>query len=85
MIEPSDVPSVVEYDIDLQRSLDSAAGQRPELIAARLDVEGKQLERKVAENQILPRLDLVGSVGLNGLGGEDKGPIIFCPDHPDTA
>jgi outer membrane protein TolC len=75
MIEPSDAPTVVPYEVDLERSLKSAGETRPELIAARLDVDGKHLQQKVAENEILPRLDLVGSIGLNGLGGEDKGPV----------
>jgi HAE1 family hydrophobic/amphiphilic exporter-1 len=48
-----------------------AERNRPELVVARLDVKGNRILRKVAENQLLPRLDLIGSVGLNGLGGRD--------------
>ena len=45
----------------------------PSCVAARLNVDGRQVERKIAENRLLPRLDLVGSIGLNGLGGTDAG------------
>jgi HAE1 family hydrophobic/amphiphilic exporter-1 len=73
VVQPADEPKVVPYEIDLQRSLEMAEKNRPELKVARLDVEGKRIQRKVAENQLLPRLDLVGSIGLNGLGGDDTG------------
>ena len=78
MIEPSDQPSVMPYDIDLERSLATGFARRPELIAARLEVDAKKLEGKIAENQLLPRVDLVASFGLRGLGGSD----VFDPDNP---
>ncbi|MFI5367136.1 MAG: TolC family protein, partial [Candidatus Binatia bacterium] len=64
-------PTVVPYEINLQRSLQTALEQRPELAAARLDVHGKGLQRKVAENQLLPKLNFAGAIGLNGLSGTD--------------
>jgi outer membrane protein TolC len=67
----ADEPKVVPYEIDLRRSLEMAEMNRPELVVARLDVKGNRILRKVAENQVLPRLDLIGSIGLNGLGGRD--------------
>jgi HAE1 family hydrophobic/amphiphilic exporter-1 len=69
--EPADAPKAVPYEIDLQRSLEVAEKNRPELVVARLDVRGKRILRKVAENQLLPQLNLIGSIGLNGLGGND--------------
>lgn len=69
MISPLDKPAVPEYPIDLERSLSTALEQRPELIAARLNVHGAGLQRKVAENQLLPRLDFSGGIGVNGLSG----------------
>jgi outer membrane protein len=72
MVEPQDKPTVVPYEINLQRSLQTALEQRPELAAARLDVHGKGLQRKVAENQLLPKLNFAGAIGLNGLSGTDS-------------
>jgi outer membrane protein TolC len=70
MIEPADAPTAVAAEIDLEQSLRTAYTQRPELIAARLNVDGRAIERRIAENALLPRLDLVASAGLIGLGGE---------------
>jgi outer membrane protein TolC len=73
MIEPADKPTVVSVDLDLDHSLQVAYKDRPELVAARLNVDGRKVERKIAENRLLPRLDAVGGAGLNGLGGNNAG------------
>ena len=70
-IEPQDWPAVQPYEINLDRSLKAALGLRPELVAARFDVQGKGLQRKIAENQLLPRLNLVAGIGLTGVSGTD--------------
>jgi len=79
MIDPQDKPTVVPYAIDFERSLRTALEQRPELLAARLDVHGKGLLRKGAENQLLPKLNLVAGVGLNGLSGSDAHAVLQLP------
>jgi outer membrane protein len=66
---PVDTPKVEPYAIDLDRSLSAALAQRPELAAAKLNVQGSSMQLKVAENQLLPRLNAVGAVGTNGLSG----------------
>ncbi len=76
-LEPIDRPKLTEYEIDTRSSFERAITTRPELIAARLDVNSRALMEKAAQNQLLPRLDFVGSFGLNGLGGEDAGPIFI--------
>jgi outer membrane protein TolC len=85
LVDPADEPTVLPYDIDLERSLQTAREKRPELAAARLNVGGKKIERKIAENQLLPRLDFVGSIGLNGLGGNAAGtPSAFSQPNPQV-
>jgi len=79
MVEPSDKPVVTPYQIDLESSLRTGLEQRPELIAARLEIRGKGLQRKAAENQLLPRLNIVGSIGANGLSGSPSGPAFEFP------
>jgi outer membrane protein TolC len=74
-LDPTDRPTLTEYEIDTRSSFERAITTRPELIAARLDVNSRDLLEKAAQNQLLPRLDFVGSFGLNGLGGENAGPI----------
>ncbi len=68
-VDPTDDPRVETYNINLQRSMDTAREHRPELQAARLDLRGRGLARKVAENQLLPRLNLLGEIGVNGISG----------------
>jgi len=88
MIDPQDKPTVVPYDINIERSLRTALEQRPELIAARLNVHGKGLLRKSAENQLLPKLNFIGGIGLNGLSGSSAGTLDIpnpTPGAPPTA
>jgi outer membrane protein TolC len=67
-IDPIYSPEVEPYAIDLERSLQTALVQRPELRAAQLNVRGSGLDRKIAQNQLLPKLNVVGSIGMNGIG-----------------
>jgi len=79
MIEPADKPTVAPAELDLDRSLQVGYKERPELVAARLNVDGRKVERKIAENRLLPRLDFVGNIGLNGIGGDNSG---LAPVNP---
>lgn len=82
-IEPIDEPTMIAYQVDLERSLRTAREQRPELLAARLAVEEKKLHEKAAENQLLPSVNLAASIGLNGVGGSN--PIVPNPAAPRFA
>jgi outer membrane protein len=83
MVDPQDKPTVEPYQIDLDRSLRAALEQRPELQAAKLDIQGKGLQRKVAENQLLPQANLVAGIGMNGLsGGRPLVPFQTTPTTP---
>ncbi|MBI3767443.1 MAG: TolC family protein [Deltaproteobacteria bacterium] len=65
-VEPLRVDSVV---VDADQALAVALERRPEIIAQNLDLRSKNLTARVRENQVLPRLDAIGSFGLNGLSG----------------
>jgi outer membrane protein len=82
MIEPGDKATVVPYDVNYERSLSTALEQRPELIAARLEIQGRGLQRVAAENQLLPRLNFVGGIGVNGLSGSGL-PAVTFPVSPE--
>lgn len=84
-VEPQDRPEVVPLALDLERSLRTALEARPELRAARLDVRGKGLERKIAENQLLPKVNFVGAIGVNGMGGTDRQVLFGDPPAPVPA
>ena len=68
-IIPADRPPFelvqVEADASIQRALET----RPEYAEAKLNLQNTDLNLRVARNQLLPSLQLQGSVGLNGLNG----------------
>ena len=70
VVEPADDPKVEAYPIDLDRSLATALDRRPELAVAKLSVETAGMQLKIASNQLLPRLNAVGSLGTTGLSGD---------------
>lgn len=76
-IEPIEEPRTTRVAVDADAALTTALAQRPEVTAQNLDVRSKNLTARVRENQLLPRLDFVGNVGLNGLGG-DAVPTQFA-------
>jgi outer membrane protein TolC len=73
-VVPTDVPPPVpeHEEFSLEEVLRMSLKNRPELRAAHRDFETKNLQIKLAENQLLPKLDFAGGVGLNGLGGSPK-------------
>jgi outer membrane protein TolC len=54
---------------DLQDSWNKGMTERPDLLQARLNVEKQGIQLKFDNNQLYPELDLVGSYGYNGAGG----------------
>jgi len=77
-IIPSDRPPFEVAPVPMEASIEEALQKRPEYAAARLTVENSDLRLRVARNQLLPSLQLQGSVGLNGLArtlGEDYGRL----------
>ncbi len=67
---------------DLQKAIETALDNRPEIHQQMLAIEAAKLQVAVAKNKAMPRLDLSGSYGFSGLGGDlsirnpDTGEII---------
>ena len=55
--------------LESQPSWERGLAKRPELLQARLDLERQDLSLRYFKNQRLPQLDLVGTYGHSGLGG----------------
>ncbi|KPK38969.1 MAG: hypothetical protein AMJ78_09210 [Omnitrophica WOR_2 bacterium SM23_29] len=53
--------------VDLVESLKQAFEYRPDYEAAKIELTNQNVRIKLKENELLPRIDLVGSFGLNGL------------------
>ena len=68
--------NIVSTKIDQNLHIDAAAdfrtalNQRPDYQKARLSVLKSNLDRNYKRNQLLPRVDLVGSYGYNGLASD---------------
>jgi outer membrane protein TolC len=68
-LEPTEDVTLEEVDPNIDRSLETALADRPEILASAQGVEAKQIQEHIATNGLLPRLDVVGSYGVNGLSG----------------
>jgi outer membrane protein len=62
-----DAPTLVETEVRLAEDLKTALDSRPDFQAARAGLGKLRAGETLARNQLLPRLDVVGSYGYNGL------------------
>lgn len=68
VIVPSDEPLRDPVNFDLKTMIDTAAVNRFELAQQLIKIEQARVAEVVAKNNMLPRLDLVGSTSVRGLG-----------------
>jgi outer membrane protein TolC len=66
---PTDAPIDTRKEWDETTLLATALRERPEMEQRQMELRNRALSIRIAENQLYPSLDLVGSVGLNGIGG----------------
>ena len=59
--------------VNLQDSWSKGLSQRPDLLQAKLDIEQTGIQLKYDRNQLFPELDIFGTYGYNGTGGEYSG------------
>jgi outer membrane protein len=71
-LEPVEYEGLEEVRVDLDETLDVALEARPEIHASAKGVQARQLNERIASNALLPRFDVVGSYGVNGLSGTDR-------------
>jgi outer membrane protein TolC len=67
-IDIAEPPFDFQVDVDLDRDLHRAFDLRPDYRQALLEIQKRNINVVFTKNQTLPRLDLVASLGLNGLG-----------------
>jgi len=68
-LEPVDAPSVAPMEVDLEKSVEAALANRPEMTIAKKEIDNSGVEMVHYDNQKSPRLDIVGSLRLNGTRG----------------
>jgi outer membrane protein TolC len=81
-IVPAEHPEVVAEEITIDEAIKKALSQRPDYLAKKRELENQDILVKYRENQIYPSVDLVGSLGLNGLSGEGTGK--YQGDYGDS-
>ena len=69
-IYPSSQADVLIELIDFNEMIKIALSNRPDYLGKKKDLENKDILVKYQENQLYPSVDLVGSLGVNGLSGE---------------
>ena len=77
-----DDPSFVDYTVEPDVIIRRAMRLRPEIKIARKRVEDAELQLQLAQNQVLPSLDLVASYRLSGLAGKEATPGAIPSPFP---
>jgi outer membrane protein TolC len=80
-LTPVEQPTVENVDFDQATSLELALSRRPEILALREQLQQRDVELKLAANQMLPRLDIATQYTLSGLSGK---PNETCVDPTST-
>lgn len=88
-VQPIEDPSHSPRELpELGAAIEVAMQKRPEIEASRLAVRGGDLQVALNKNQVLPRLDVYGAGGLNGLAGTVRpgnAPISGSPYNDQFA
>jgi outer membrane protein TolC len=71
-LTPTDQPIVDSSPVVLDRALEEAAANRPELRRLRTQKEINELDVQFLKNQTKPRIDFVSTLSLNGLAGTPR-------------
>jgi outer membrane protein TolC len=69
-LEPVEAADREDVRPDVDDSLALALKERPEIAASAKGVEVRQINERITGNQLLPRVDIVGGYGVNGLSGK---------------
>ncbi len=72
VIVPTDSPDAEHIVPDLTQSVTTAFEHRPDFKQAKLGLKAANIQVKYSRNQTLPRIDLIGSIGSNGLAGRPQ-------------
>jgi outer membrane protein len=68
VILPDDAPVQAPIGFDLAEQIQAALSNRAELIQQQIRVDSATIVYKAAQNNVLPQLNLVGSIGTKGAG-----------------
>ena len=69
-VVPADVPSDAPFEANLRRSIETAMAKSPAIQRALIAIESADVGVTVADNAVLPQLDLVANLQWFGLQGD---------------
>jgi len=81
-VQPADMPAKSEIQPVVTECFAIAMENRPDIKQARLNRDISNVDLRYRKNQLLPRLDLFGSIGTNGLSGDSNPVTIFGGEDP---
>jgi len=84
-IQPVDAPELFEPDFDEQSSVQRALANRPEIQAARLEIESAQIEQRQAADEMQPELDATGTLFAGGRNDSISGVFEGTTDRADRS
>ncbi len=84
-LEPAEDVTPEDVKAEVDETLAIALADRPEIHASALGVEARQIDERAASNGLLPRLDLVGGYGVNGLSGVGQIPTVQFISETDRS
>ncbi len=79
VLVPSESPEFKPFEISLERALEQALANRPDLESTRVGIETKQVNFSYAKNQLLPQLDLRITKSSPGISGDR---LLYLNDDP---
>ncbi len=75
-LTPTDTPKFDTTPVNLPDALKAARDNRPELRRLRLQNDINDIDIRFFKNQTKPQVDLVGTVALTGLAGQNVGTVV---------
>ncbi|MBX7257432.1 MAG: TolC family protein [Candidatus Hydrogenedentes bacterium] len=84
-IVPTDRPEAEELSLDETVSVKTALENRPEMKSANLEIDSATIERLRAANDMLPQLDISGSVFQGARGAEAKTVFQGVTERDDNS
>lgn len=71
LVLPSDEPVDAAVRFSLLDAVTTALERRPELEQALLNIDDASVRQRLADNAVLPQLDLTAAIGLNGIDNDN--------------
>ena len=68
-VNPTDLPSLAQTNVDIQAAVTAALANRTDLISAKKTIESNELSIELLKNQVLPDLNLTAGYSVTGAGG----------------